>query len=63
MVVLVLVAGGEVRPVLATAEIVRHMGVFVVVDLGIVAVLLAHGQALLPPDTRPICRSASRWRR
>lgn len=42
VVVLVLVAGGQVRPVLATAEIVGHMGVFVIVDLGIVAVLLAH---------------------
>jgi hypothetical protein len=57
MVVLVPVAGGQVRPVRATAEIVGHMGVFVVVDLGIVAVLLAHGQALLPPDNRPICSS------
>jgi hypothetical protein len=58
MVVLVPVAGGQVRPVLAAAEIVGHMGMFVVVDLGIVAVLLAHGQALLPPDYRPIWRSA-----
>jgi hypothetical protein len=58
MVVLVLVGGGEVRPVLTAAEIVGHMGMFVVVDLGIVAVLLAHGQTLLPPDNRPICCSA-----
>jgi hypothetical protein len=58
MVVLVLVGGGQVRPVLAAAEIVGHVGVLVVVDLGIVAVLLAHGQALLPPDNRPICCSA-----
>ena len=43
------------RPVLTAAEIVGHMGMVVVVDLGIVAVLLAHGQALLPPDNRPIC--------
>ena len=30
------------------------MSVLVVVDLGIVAVLLRHGQTLLPPDDRPI---------
>jgi hypothetical protein len=57
MVVLVPVAGGQVRPVLAAAEIVGHMGMFVVVDLGMVAVLLAYGQALLPLDNRPICCS------
>jgi hypothetical protein len=49
MVVLVMMAGGQMGPVLATAQIVGHMGVLVVVDLGIVAVLLTHGQALLPP--------------
>jgi hypothetical protein len=59
MVVLVPVAGGQVRPVLAAAEIVGHMGMFVVVDLGIVAVLLAHGQTLLPPDNRPFCAQRS----
>src|ERR671915_211069 len=32
--------------------------VLVVVDLGIVAVLLRHGQTLLPPDDRPIRCSA-----
>jgi hypothetical protein len=54
VVVLVLVAGGQMRPGLAAAEVVGHMSVLVVVDLGIVAVLLRHGQTLLPPDDRPI---------
>src|SRR5829696_2681105 len=40
MVVLVLVIGGQMRPVLATAEVMGYVGVLVVVDLGIVAVLL-----------------------
>ncbi len=44
MVVLVLVAGGQVCPVLAAAEMVGHMGVFVVMYLRIVAVLLAPGR-------------------
>ena len=42
VVMLVLVAGGQMRPVLAAAEVVGHMGVLVIVDLGIVAVLLTH---------------------
>jgi hypothetical protein len=45
VVVLVLVAGGQMGPVLAAAQVVGYMGVFVVVDLGIVAVLVTHGQA------------------
>jgi hypothetical protein len=51
MVVLVLVTGRQVCPVLAAAQIVGYMGVLVVVDLGIVAVLLTHGQALLSPGS------------
>jgi len=51
MVVLVLVIGGQVRPVLATAEVMGYVGVLVVVDLGIVAVLLTHGQTLLSPGS------------
>lgn len=63
MVVLVPVAGGQVRPVLAAAEIVGHMAMFVVVDLGIVAVLLAYGQTLLPPDNPADLLLSGRWRR
>jgi hypothetical protein len=40
VVMLVLVAGGQMRPVLAAAEVMGHVGVFVVVELGVVAVLL-----------------------
>src|SRR5215218_738743 len=49
---LVLVAGGQMRPVLAAAEVVGHMGVLVIVDLGIVTVLFTHDQAFLPPGDR-----------
>jgi hypothetical protein len=48
VVVLVLVAGGQMRPVLAATQIVGHMGVLVVVDLGIVAVLLTHSPSTTP---------------
>src|SRR5215211_1839207 len=58
VVVLVLVAGGQMGPVLAAAQIVGHMGVLVVVDFGVVAVLLPHGQTLLSPDDRPVLCSA-----
>jgi hypothetical protein len=44
VVVLVLVAGGQVRPGLPAAEVMGHVGVLVVVHLGVVAVLLAHGR-------------------
>jgi hypothetical protein len=48
VVVLVLMAGGQMRPVLAAAQIVGYMGVLVVVDLGIVAVLLTHSPSTPP---------------
>jgi hypothetical protein len=54
MVVLVLMAGSQMRPVLPAAQIVGHMDVLVIMDLGIVAVLLTHGQTLLPPGDRPV---------
>jgi hypothetical protein len=42
MVVLMLMAGGQMRPVLATAQVVGDVGMLVAVDLGVVAVLLTH---------------------
>jgi hypothetical protein len=42
MVVLMLMAGGQMRPVLAAAQIVGDVGMLVAVDLGVVAVLLTH---------------------
>jgi hypothetical protein len=57
MVVLVLVAGGQMCPVLAAAEVVGHVGMFVVVDLRIVAVLLTHGHASSVTDEPSAQRS------
>jgi len=45
VVVGVLVAGGQMRPVPTAAEVVGHVGMLVVVDFGVMAVLLTHGQA------------------
>ena len=42
MVVLVLMAGGQMRPVLAAAQVVGDVGMLVAVDLGVMAVLLTH---------------------
>jgi hypothetical protein len=42
MVVLMLMAGGQMRPVLAAAQVVSDVGMLVAVDLGVVAVLLTH---------------------
>jgi hypothetical protein len=42
MVVLMLMTGGQMRPVLAAAQVVGDVGMLVAVDLGVVAVLLTH---------------------
>jgi hypothetical protein len=42
MVVLMLMAGGQMRPVLAAAQVVGDVGMLVAVDLGVMAVLLTH---------------------
>jgi hypothetical protein len=63
VVVLVLMAGSQMRPVLPAAQIVGHMDVLVVVDLGIVAVLLSHGRLSHPKqlgaDTHPPLSTAA----
>jgi hypothetical protein len=57
VVVLVLVAGGQMGPVLTAAEIVGHMGMVVIVEFGVVAVLLTHGQASSVTDEPSAQRS------